>query len=184
MNIVCSNLTERKFYPIFDPNSVSSATSGDSLAFGTVSLTTSQTLPPNPSGAGSTIVTYPDIFDSKIFSVDASGNLVIKATGLYSVEMTAVINSNLFGDGTRAQYCIIDSVEADKHGFVSTVTSQDTPDNSSAFFSSFTIKLFAGQTLTHKVRANTTANLFVIGTDVSTDYFTNMKVLLILPSPV
>lgn len=184
MNVICSNLTERRFYSIFDPLSVSSATSGDSLVFGTVNLITSQTIGANPSGAGSTTITYPDAFDSKIFSVDGAGNLVIKQTGLYSVEMTAIINSNLAPTGTRGQYCIIDGVQADKHGFQNVVTNLDTGENSSSLFSSFTIKLLAGQTLTHEIRGNQNADVFVVGTDAATGYNTNMKVLLLLLSPV
>lgn len=184
MNIVCSNQTERRFYPIFDPLSVSSATSGDSLIYGTVNLITTQTIGANPSGAGSTTISYPDAFDSKTFSVDASGNLVIKQTGLYSVEMTAVINSNLFPTGTRGQYCIVDGIQADKHGYVNTVTNLDVGTNASSLFSSFTIKLFAGQTLTHEIRGNQNADVFVIGTDGGFEYNTNMKVLLLMLSPV
>lgn len=182
MKYSCSNKNERKYYPLYNPLDFGSATSGDSLLFGTVQLATSQTLPPNVSGAGATNVLYPNGFDTKTFSVNVTGDITIKDSGLYSVELTTVINSTLDSNGGRGHYAIIDGVEADKHGYLTSTATLDAPDNSCAIYSSFTMKFLAGQTVTHRVRANHASDLFVVGTDVSTVYYTNVKVLQLLPS--
>ena len=155
------------------------------MAFNTVDLDVSQPLLANPSGNGSFNVQYPDSFDTKIFSVDPTGSMIVKQSGLYSVELTTVILSTLNGAGTRGHYAIVDGNEGMKYGYTNALTNQDNLPNCTSLYSSFTLQLVAGQTITHRFRHNSPADIGLVGTDVvGTDYWTKAQIVLIMPKTV
>lgn len=184
MQSLCENIFERRFYSIVDPVTNGTSTPANIEAFSTVKLETSQVFPSNPSGGGFTAVAYPDAFESPVFLVDANSNIIIKVAGLYSIQVTTVIKSDLSDVGTRTSWVTANGNQTNKYGLTASIVNTQTDPNCCTLHSTFNLSLEIGDELTHWFKHNAPADIFLQGDDISLDFFTNMKVILTSPRPI